>query len=328
MAHRIDTSTALKDKFGVGKNGFTRGNPQTGVPATELDDDYFDMLQEEIVGIVEAAGDTLDKTQRNQLNAALGKLFQNKTGATSALGALVPAANRLPYFTGANSASLTDLTPVGRDILASATKAAVLEYLGIGDGPFVSAGGGDYNSGYRFRSVATIPTESNAAELYSQQGAVNAVVSGASFKWYENQFDIGTVRDAAYGTLGFGVQFNGRYTALIKPEGDIFAVRGLFESGGAVRVYSPNNPPPMTGMATQQWVSQNFVQDERLGGAVFVGASGSGSYASITAPAGHVLTAILDASTSRWPMPDSPDSAYARPVQKLINGQWITVGQL
>lgn len=133
MAHRIDTATAQKDKFGVGKNGFTRGNPQTGVPATELDDDYFDMLQEEIVGIVEAAGDTLDKTQRNQLNTALGKLFQNKTVATSALGALVPAANRLPYFTGANGASLTELTPVGRDILASATKTAVLEYLGLGN---------------------------------------------------------------------------------------------------------------------------------------------------------------------------------------------------
>lgn len=133
MAHRIDTSTAQKDKFGVGKNGFTRGNPQTGVPATELDDDYFDMLQEEIIGIVEAAGDTLDKTRRNQLHTALNKLFQTKTGATSALGALIPAANRLPYFTGASGASLTELTTVGRDILASATKAAVLEYLGLSE---------------------------------------------------------------------------------------------------------------------------------------------------------------------------------------------------
>ena len=46
--HRIDTKTAQKDKFGAGKNGFTRGNPQTGTPATDLDDDYFDMLQEEL----------------------------------------------------------------------------------------------------------------------------------------------------------------------------------------------------------------------------------------------------------------------------------------
>lgn len=79
--HRIDTSTALKDKFGAGKNGFTRGNPQTGTPATDLDDDYFDMLQEELVGIVEAAGLTLDKTQHNQLRTAL-PLFLGLKGAS------------------------------------------------------------------------------------------------------------------------------------------------------------------------------------------------------------------------------------------------------
>ncbi len=55
--HRIDTKTAQKDKFGAGKNGFTRGNPQTGTPATDLDDDYFDMLQEELCSVVEASGE-------------------------------------------------------------------------------------------------------------------------------------------------------------------------------------------------------------------------------------------------------------------------------
>lgn len=84
----------------------------------------------------------------------------------------------------------------------------------------------------------------------------------------------------------------------------------------------------LSAYATTQWVLQNLVQDTRLGGAVFVGASANGGYASLTAPDGHVLTAILDGDTRRWPMPDSPDSAFARPMQKLINGQWITVGQL
>ncbi|WP_074410484.1 hypothetical protein [Enterobacter roggenkampii] len=73
--HRIDTPTAQKDKFGAGKNGFTRGNPQTGTPATELDDDYFDMLQEELATVVEATGVALDKAKRNQLLTALNKLF-------------------------------------------------------------------------------------------------------------------------------------------------------------------------------------------------------------------------------------------------------------
>lgn len=76
--HRIDTPTAQKDKFGAGKNGFTRGNPQTGTPATELDDDYFDMLQEELTGVVEAAGAVLDKSKHNQLLSALKTLFLSR----------------------------------------------------------------------------------------------------------------------------------------------------------------------------------------------------------------------------------------------------------
>ena len=43
--HRIDTPTAQRDKFGQGKNGFTRGNPQTGTPATQLDYLYCDAIQ-------------------------------------------------------------------------------------------------------------------------------------------------------------------------------------------------------------------------------------------------------------------------------------------
>ncbi|ENA1760924.1 tail fiber protein, partial [Yersinia ruckeri] len=73
--HRIDTPTAQVDKFGAGKNGFTRGNPQTGVPTTALDDDYFDSVQEELAGVIEGAGIVLNKANRAQLLAALKKLF-------------------------------------------------------------------------------------------------------------------------------------------------------------------------------------------------------------------------------------------------------------
>lgn len=91
--HRIDTPTAQKDKFGVGKNGFTRGNPQTGTPATDLDDDYFDMLQEELAGIVEAAGIALDKTKRNQLRTALPVFLGIKAAALRDVG---ESANQIP----------------------------------------------------------------------------------------------------------------------------------------------------------------------------------------------------------------------------------------
>ncbi len=76
--HRIDTKTAQKDKFGAGKNGFTRGNPQTGTPATDLDDDYFDMLQEELCSVVEASGASLEKERHDQLLTALRALLLSR----------------------------------------------------------------------------------------------------------------------------------------------------------------------------------------------------------------------------------------------------------
>ncbi|ENZ4449485.1 protein StfP, partial [Escherichia albertii] len=76
--HRIDTKTAQKDKFGAGKNGFTRGNPQTGTPATDLDDDYFDMLQEELCSVVEASSASLEKGRHDQLLTALRALLLSR----------------------------------------------------------------------------------------------------------------------------------------------------------------------------------------------------------------------------------------------------------
>ncbi|HBA5944254.1 carbohydrate kinase [Escherichia coli] len=101
--HRIDTKTAQKDKFGAGKNGFTRGNPQTGTPATDLDDDYFDMLQEELCSVVEASGASLEKGQHDQLLTALRALL------------------------------LSRKNPFG-DIKSDGTVKTALENLGLGDG--------------------------------------------------------------------------------------------------------------------------------------------------------------------------------------------------
>lgn len=90
--HRIDTPTAQKDKFGAGKNGFTAGNPQTGTPATDLDNDYFDMLQEELAGVVEETGVSLDKSKHNQLLTALKKLLLSRAHPFADIKADGPAA--------------------------------------------------------------------------------------------------------------------------------------------------------------------------------------------------------------------------------------------
>ncbi|HFF6532707.1 MULTISPECIES: tail fiber protein [Shigella] len=62
-------------------------------------------------------------------NALAGK--QPKDAILTALAGLATAADRFPYFTGNDVASLATLTKVGRDILAKSTVAAVIEYLGL-----------------------------------------------------------------------------------------------------------------------------------------------------------------------------------------------------
>ncbi|ELC8247433.1 tail fiber protein [Escherichia coli] len=107
--HRIDTKTAQKDKFGAGKNGFTRGNPQTGTPATDLDDDYFDMLQEELCSVVEASGASLEKGRHDQMLTALRALL------------------------------LSRKNPFG-DIKSDGTVKTALENLGLGEGSALPVG--------------------------------------------------------------------------------------------------------------------------------------------------------------------------------------------
>ena len=107
--HRIDTKTAQKDKFGAGKNGFTRGNPQTGTPATDLDDDYFDMLQEELCSVVEASGASLEKARHDQLLTALRALLLSRKNPFS-------------------------------DIKSDGTVKTALENLGLGEGSALPVG--------------------------------------------------------------------------------------------------------------------------------------------------------------------------------------------
>ena len=61
--------------------------------------------------------------------------FQPLDPTLTALAALVGVANKLPYFNGDDTAALTDLTQVGRDIIGKTDIAAVLQYLQLQELP-------------------------------------------------------------------------------------------------------------------------------------------------------------------------------------------------
>ncbi|MGV4195461.1 gp53-like domain-containing protein [Citrobacter freundii] len=79
--------------------------------------------------------DVLDNGDLNgfitKMSAAFGKDFQALDATLTALAGLATGANKLPYFTGTDTASQTDLTSVGRDIIGKSTIADVLTYLGL-----------------------------------------------------------------------------------------------------------------------------------------------------------------------------------------------------
>lgn len=82
--------------------------------------------------------DVLDDGDLNgfisKMGTAFGKDFQALDATLTALARLATGANKLPYFTGNDTAAQTDLTSVGRDIIGKNTIADILTYLGLGEG--------------------------------------------------------------------------------------------------------------------------------------------------------------------------------------------------
>ncbi|MEI9579427.1 hypothetical protein [Enterobacter asburiae] len=121
-------------------NLFHDGNPLTGELGTIVDAEHLNNeqaairdTQSELIAILTAA-EMAPESTAGQLLSALNKLYAPFNDTLGALASLVGGANTLPYFTAANTANLTALSSIGRDIIGKASVADVLTYLGLGDG--------------------------------------------------------------------------------------------------------------------------------------------------------------------------------------------------
>lgn len=103
-------------------------------------DDAIVAIQQAGQGSAAASGVSFSPTGQigaTNVQSAIAELDAEKqplATALTALGALAPAADRLPYFTGAGAGALTAFTAAARALLDDADAATMLRTLGLTDG--------------------------------------------------------------------------------------------------------------------------------------------------------------------------------------------------
>ncbi|WP_368928010.1 pyocin knob domain-containing protein [Citrobacter freundii] len=147
--------------------------------------------------------DVLDNGDLNgfitKMSAAFGKDFQALDATLTALAGLETGANKLPYFTGTDTAAQTDLTSVGRDIIGKNTIADILTYLGLAKAFLIKEQylpasvnlntlGGDDAFGIYGQELAASAT---AAKNYPEQDAGTLLVLPATYNGLQIYLTIG-----------------------------------------------------------------------------------------------------------------------------------------
>ncbi|MFM0495583.1 hypothetical protein [Paraburkholderia caledonica] len=226
---RISTATRVIDKFGAGKDGFTNGDAVSGLPSTDLEDVWFDHVQEEIANVIEASGQTLNPADRTQLKKAVaGRLLRTSVYAIVSGQQQVSVNGAAFTTTGA-----TVFTPL------SGTNTIIGEAQGGGGGGGGASGAGATTvsmgapggSGSYGKAIWAIGVFGASQSITVGAGGVGAVSAGANGA----TSSIGTLLTSP-GGIGGGisnnvtppsVNGNGSFSSAVTGTGILYSCRGI-----------------------------------------------------------------------------------------------------
>ncbi|MGT5297615.1 phage tail protein [Escherichia coli] len=335
--HRIDTLTAVKDKFGPGKNGFTDGNLRTGRLATWLNSAMWDAIQEEICGVIEKAGIELNKEEHDQLYKAIlllvggainevALLAKNNLSDVEDKDEAVENLGLKPTVDKAKNAVQRD-----GDTMTGELKIRGVNALRIFNDAF----------GLIFRRseecLHLIPTQENQGEngdigplrpftinLRTGEISMSHKVSVGGGSQVNGALGIG-VQNAlggnsiAFGDNDTGLKQNGDGLLDVYANGQhVFRFQnGALQSNRAVNVSGRVTPSDYGNFDARYQQRNGGVQDIRLGSQRV-----DGHYDDdFTVPSGYVVVGGDVA-------PSSALKLYSRPIQKLINGTWYNASSV
>ena len=335
--HRIDTLTAVKDKFGPGKNGFTDGNLRTGRLATWLNSAMWDAIQEEICGVIEKAGIELNKEEHDQLYKAIlllvggaineeALLIKNNLSDVEDKDEAVENLGLKPTVDKAKNAVQRD-----GDTMTGELKIRGVNALRIFNEAF----------GLIFRRseecLHLIPTSEGQGEngdigplrpftinLRTGEISMSHKVSVGGGSQVNGALGIG-VQNAlggnsiAFGDNDTGLKQNGDGLLDVYANGQhIFRFQnGALQSNRAVNVSGRVTPSDYGNFDARYQQRNGGVQDIRLGSQRV-----DGHYDDdFTVPSGYVVVGGDVA-------PSSALKLYSRPIQKLINGTWYNASSV
>ncbi|HFV9063958.1 TPA: phage tail protein [Escherichia coli] len=344
--HRIDTLTAVKDKFGPGKNGFTDGNLRTGRLATWLNSAMWDAIQEEICGVIEKAGIELNKEEHDQLYKAIlllvggaineeALLIKNNLSDVEDKDEAVENLGLKPTVDKAKNAVQRD-----GDTMTGELKIRGVNALRIFNDAF----------GLIFRrseeSLHLIPTQENQGEngdigplrpftMNLRTGEITmSKVSVGGDSQVRGALGIGVQNALGGNSIAFGDNDTG-----LKQNGDglldvyansVHVLRfqsGSIQSNKAVNVTGRVTPSDYGNFDARYQTKTGGVQDVRYGSEMYYNPGGNEITWTFRSPSGHGLSGIYVQDTGRGSA-DNIGGVYYRPLQKLINGTWYNVASV